>query len=77
MDLNGKGSEMDKDIRELLQNKMTDKVFEAKYDKGLLELVNDSFKMPLVRLLMDKDPELKKKAQEISNKISLFCAAFM
>ncbi len=80
MDLRGKGNELNADIREYLQEKISEETFLVKWGQSVLSIVNDSFKPEMskaIALLTDKADEAKIIATRIGNNISLFCAAFI
>ena len=80
MDLQGKGTELQKDINAALNGGMQATGFRDKYSDGLYSIVEANFILPVMVDLVTSNKSMKdkqEKAELISNKISLFCAAFI
>ncbi len=75
MNLQGKGHDLGDDIPKLMQSADNHESFKEKYGMAAFDICFDSFIMPI--LIAKTKEEGEEIAKRTSNKISLFCAAFV
>jgi hypothetical protein len=79
-DVRGKGKKMDEDIRSYLANKMTYKAFLREYGVEIARIVENNFQEDMLDVMESANGDettLKEGMASVSNRISLFCAAFV